>query len=272
MFKSIVGILGAPRSGTSWTGQIFDSAPDVLYRMQPFYSWTFRDRIHVRSSKEEISQFFKEVYQSKDPYIEQVERKTKGIYPVFNEKKIPADIMVFKEAMFHYLMPVLMEHVENLKIVAIVRNPIDMITSFYNIPREFDPALDIQDEWYFAQSRNALLPENYFGYHKWKEYINIITILEERYSNRVKIFRYEDLVANTEEMVIELFQFSDIPFKEQTKKFIYDSRHSTVDDPYAVFRNGTEKKNKKQLPENIIQEIQYDLKGFKKAKRFNYSI
>jgi len=39
MYKNIIGIIGAPRSGTSWTGQIFDSAPDVLYRMQPFYSW-----------------------------------------------------------------------------------------------------------------------------------------------------------------------------------------------------------------------------------------
>ncbi|MCI8562885.1 MAG: sulfotransferase domain-containing protein [Lachnospiraceae bacterium] len=270
MYKKIVGILGAPRSGTSWTGQIFDSAPDVLYRMQPFYSWTFRDRIHVRSSKEEINRFFQEVYLSDDSYLAQAERKSNGVYPIFKEKEMPADIMVFKEVMFHYLMPVLMEHTENLKLVAIVRNPIDMLTSFYNIPREFPPSLDIQEEWYFAQSRNALLPENYFGYHKWKEYINIITILEEKYPERIKIFKYEDLAANPEEMVAKLFQFAEIPFKEQTKQFIYDSQHSTVDDPYAVFRNGTEKKNKKTLPENIIQEIRSDLKGFRKAQRFHY--
>src|SRR5260370_26976372 len=28
-------ILGAPRSGTSWVGKIFDSHPDVLYRHEP---------------------------------------------------------------------------------------------------------------------------------------------------------------------------------------------------------------------------------------------
>src|SRR4051812_19968507 len=28
-------ILGAPRSGTSWLGKIFDSHPDVVYRHEP---------------------------------------------------------------------------------------------------------------------------------------------------------------------------------------------------------------------------------------------
>lgn len=28
-------ILGAPRSGTSWLGKIFDSHPDVIYRLEP---------------------------------------------------------------------------------------------------------------------------------------------------------------------------------------------------------------------------------------------
>ncbi|MCX4366034.1 MAG: sulfotransferase domain-containing protein [Bacilli bacterium] len=270
MYKNIIGIIGAPRSGTSWTGQIFDSAPDVLYRMQPFYSWEFRDRIHVRSSKEEINKFFKEIYKSKNPYLEQIDRKSKGIYPVFKEKKECPNIMVFKEVMFHYLMPVIMEYIENLKLIAIVRNPIDMLTSFYNIPREFNPELDIHDEWYFAQSRNALLPENYFGYHKWKEYINIITILEKRYKNRVKIIKYEDIVDKTELMVIKMFQFSDIPYLEQTKKFIYDSKHCTINDPYAVFRNGTENKNNKKLPEDIIQIIKSDLKKFSQIEKFNY--
>lgn len=270
MYKNIIGIIGAPRSGTSWTGQIFNSAPDVLYRMQPFYSWKFRDRINVRSSKDEIDKFFKEIYKSKDAYLEQSERKNKGVYPIFKEKKECPNIMVFKEVMFHYLMPVIMENVENLKIIAIIRHPVDVLTSFYNAPREFNPELDIYDEWYFAQSRNCLLPENYFGYHKWKEYVNIITILEEKYQNRVRIVKYEDIVNQTEKIVIDMFEFSGIPFLEQTKKFIYDSKHCTVDDPYAVFRNGTEKINKKKLPEDIIKIIKSDLKEFKQIKKFNY--
>ena len=34
-FDRVVMVLGAPRSGTSWLGKIFDSHPDVLYRHEP---------------------------------------------------------------------------------------------------------------------------------------------------------------------------------------------------------------------------------------------
>lgn len=35
MFNNAVIVLGAPRSGTTWVGKIFDSHPDVLYRHEP---------------------------------------------------------------------------------------------------------------------------------------------------------------------------------------------------------------------------------------------
>ncbi len=271
MYKNIVGIIGAPRSGTSWTGQIFDSAPDVLYRMQPFYSWAFRDRIHVRSTKEEIKDFFDDMYLSKDPYLEQRDRKEQGVYPVFEEKSKCPRVMVFKEVMFHYMMPVILRNVDNLKLVAIVRNPVDVITSYWNAPREFAPFLDIQKEWYFAQTRNELLPERYFGYHKWKEYIKIVEVLENTFSDRVKIIRYEDLRKEPEKMTKELFEYSGIAYTPQTERFLYDSQNKTVDDPYSVFRNKHEQREKKSLPENIINQIYDDLKHFEEAERYGYT-
>lgn len=270
MYRNIVGIIGAPRSGTSWTGQIFDSAPDVLYRMQPFYSWEFRDRINVRSGKEEINCFFHDMYCSKDSYLAQVDRKAKGVYPIFSIKNENPNVMVFKEVMFHYMMPVILENIENLQIIALVRHPIDVLSSYYNAPREFDPLLDIQKEWYFAQSRNELLPERYFGYHKWKEYMKIISVIQEKYVDRVKIIKYEDLLAFPEKIAGELFRYANIPYEEQTRQFIYDSQHKTVDDPYSVFRNRNEKREKKRLPDNILSEIHRDLESFEEAKKYGY--
>lgn len=271
MYKNIVGIIGTPRSGTSWTGQIFDSAPDVLYRMQPFYSWAFRDRIHVRSASGEIKKFFEDLYLSGDPYLEQADRKRDGVYPVFEEKAENPETMVFKEVMFHYMMPVLLEMDDNLKIIALVRNPVDVISSYWNAPREFDPSLDIQKEWYFAPSRNELLPERYFGYHKWKEYIKIIEVLEKKYPDRVKIMKYEELLKDPVNRVKELFDYSGIPYREQTEHFIYESQNKTVDDPYSVFRNKNEKREKRQLPENITEQIRNDLKTFEEARRYGYA-
>lgn len=270
MYKKIVGIIGVPRSGTSWLGQIFDSAPDVLYRMQPFYSWAFRDKIHVRSSKREINDFFCELYLSNDSYLKQQERKKSGIYPIFNNKKSQPEVMVYKEVMFHYLIPILLKHVDQLKIIALVRHPVDVLTSYYNAPREFDPTLDIQKEWYFAQNRNELLPERYFGYHKWKEYMKLISIIQEKYPKRVIVIRYEDLAKNPECVVQQLFQYTDISYEKQSEQFIIDSQSSTVDDPYSVFRNKSELRFRNKLPSNIIIEIKQDLQSFDEAKKYKY--
>ena len=38
-----LALFGCPRSGTSWLGQIFNSAPDVAYRYQPLFSYEFKD-------------------------------------------------------------------------------------------------------------------------------------------------------------------------------------------------------------------------------------
>ncbi len=38
----IIGLHGAPRSGTTWIGQIFNSAPQVAFRFQPFFAHAFR--------------------------------------------------------------------------------------------------------------------------------------------------------------------------------------------------------------------------------------
>lgn len=270
MYKNIIGIIGVPRSGTSWTGQIFDSAPCVLYRMQPFYSWKFRDRLHVRSGKEEISRFFEELYKSDDIYLAQKERKEAGIYPVFKQKYKQPEVMVFKEVMFHYMVPVLLEHLENLQIIAVLRHPADVLTSYYNAPKEFYPSLDIQKEWYFAQSRNELLPERYFGYHKWKEYMKLVSVVHEKYGERVKLLKYEDLLADTEKAVQDLFSDCNIQYEKQTADFLFESRNKTVNDPYSVFRNRNDRSEKKKLPDNILEQIRCDLKGFEEAVKNGY--
>ena len=214
--------------------------------------------------------FFGDLYKSKDAYLEQTERKKAGVYPIFNKKNSEPDTMVFKEVMFHYMVPVLLNHVDELKIVAIVRHPIEVLTSYYNAPREFNPSLDIQKEWYFAQSRNELLPERYFGYHKWKEYMKLVSVICEKYGEQVTVIKYEELSANTDHVIRSLFKQLDLAFTEQTIKFIFDSKNRTVDDPYSVFRNKDDKREKKMLPDNILNEIHLDLRTFDEAIKYGY--
>ena len=271
MYKKIIGVIGAPRSGVSWTGQIFDSSPDILFLMQPFYSWAFRDKVHPRTTSEELYKFFDELYLSQDDYILQSERRAKGIYPVFEKKGEVLETMVYKESMFHYLVPFLLEKVEELLIVAVIRNPIDALTSFYNAPREFPEGIDIQKEWYFAPNRNKFYPEQYWGYFKWKEFINMLYCIKQKYPDRVYIQNYEELNKNPEEATREMFSFCGLSFDRQTEKFLYDCKQKYVDDPYSVFRKeGIRLENKKRLPQNIVDAIKSDLETFEYAKYFGY--
>ena len=56
--KNIIAIHGAPRSGTSWLGQLFNSSPQVAYRYQPFFSYAFRGRIDTGSDVASLRGFF----------------------------------------------------------------------------------------------------------------------------------------------------------------------------------------------------------------------
>lgn len=83
--------------------------------------------------------------------------------------------------------------------------------------------------------------------------------------------KYEELLKDPVKRVKELFDYSGIPYKEQTEYFIYESQNKTVDDPYSVFRNKNEKREKRQLPENITEQIRNDLINFEEARRYGYA-
>jgi hypothetical protein len=61
MFESIVTIAGVARSGTTWLGEILNSSPHVAYRFQPLFSYAFKDRVGVNSTREEYEAFLREL-------------------------------------------------------------------------------------------------------------------------------------------------------------------------------------------------------------------
>ena len=52
-----IAIFGAPRSGTTWLGQLFNSSPNTLYRYQPLFSYEFKDYLSESNTKQNIKQF-----------------------------------------------------------------------------------------------------------------------------------------------------------------------------------------------------------------------
>ncbi len=268
--KIKVAIFGAPRSGTSWTASIFDSAPEVVFKFQPLFSYAFKDRLQSRSTFDEIEQFFLELEMKSDNFMDRVDDKAAGLYPTFKKSEKSTHI-VFKEARYLHIAATLLKNHPQVKIVLITRNPLDVMNSWINAPKEFKEHWNIQDEWQFGQSKNEYLAENYFGYNKWKEATKMFCDLKKQYDNRVYLVRYEDLNNNPLMVVKDMFSFCGIAMEKQTEQFIIDSQSKSVDDPNSVFRgNNRGGKKKNVLPDNIVDLINNDLKNFPEAKKLGY--
>lgn len=256
MYNQIFLICGAPRSGTSWVGQILDSSPDTAYRYQPLFSWAFKNCLNIVSKKTEYLDFFKKIYYSKDDFLLQTERKKKGLYPKFNKKRKNPPTLLIKMIRYHYLLQPMLEHFHDiLKLVFIVRHPCGVINSWLKTPKEFITGLDPIREWEKADSRNIGKPEEYWGYEGWKRALDICLKIKDEFPTNIYLLNYERLVENTLIETEKIFNFLKIDITTQTFDFIA-SCHATHDnDPYSVYKMKGVKDNWKTELDPRIKNI-----------------
>jgi hypothetical protein len=260
----VIWLNGMPRSGTSWTSQIFDSHPDVKFRLAPLFSYRFKKFLDENSDKEACKGFIKKVYNySGDEFMEQLEMKREGHYPNFDNKNVSPSHLVMKHTRFHNLTNMLLKNIPNIKLVHIVRNPCATISSWLNTPNEFPPEDDPFEYWRNGENRK-IAKEEFWGFNDWIELTRFYEKLTHQKPKKVTIIRYENLVKKTFKTVSDMFAFcgiSEIP--DQTSKFLKDSKNTTSDNKYSVYRgqNDVLSKWKQNLPESIQQEIYNELQG-----------
>lgn len=261
-FNQVIGIHSNPRSGSTWLAQIFDSSPDVRYKYQPLKSRSFSGRITDYSNASEIYEFYKEIYSFKDDYLDQNFQRAKGAVPEnFQKLEAPSNLVV-KMVRYHYLVPHLLENIEEQKIIGIVRNPCDYLNSWRKAPKEFLPEWNFDDEWYFGQSYNRFRSGEYYGFNRWKEVTKLFLEMQKQYPDRFYLVRYEDLVNNTMSKVEEMFAFCGMELSDQTKSFINKSQTAKVDNDYSVFRAGKDIFAwKQELNPKIIERVEMELQG-----------
>ena len=267
-----IAIHGPPRSGTSWLGSLFDSSPTTIYRFQPLFSYNLKGYLNEKSSKNAIENFY-DLLMLQDDFTNQIKQKNEGSYPVFFKNNSPSSI-VYKETRYHYILENLIDKCNAIKVIGIIRNPIETINSFLNAPKEFkkDDGWKIDDEWEYAPKKNQNLPENYFGYAKWKEIAYLFLKLEKFYPLNFRIVRYEDLLARPKNTVKELFHFCDIPFGNQTSNFLIKSANTYSDDSYGVYKKvSSQTKLKNTLNKTAIYKIINDPDFQRINLRFNWN-
>ncbi len=254
MYKKIFLICGMPRSGTSWVGQIFDSSPDVAFRMEPLFAYRFKNIINDKSSKAEITKFFNDAYLSDDDFILQKENRVKKVYCSFN-KKPTAAFLVVKTTRHHNLLERYLKLVDCIEVISIVRHPCAVISSWINTEREFKAkGCTVENDWKSGKCRKDGDGE-FWGFDDWLSVTHQYIELSQKYSN-FKIVKYADLIHGAEDVISKLFIQLSIPYTRQTVDFLRDCHSSHHDDPYSVFKKtDVEDKWKTKLNNAIAQEI-----------------
>jgi len=257
--NNITYIAGVARSGTSWLGQIFNSSPCVKFSFQPLFAYEFKNRVNEDSTAREFEILFQDMLKTDSDFLNQNDKCLSGDYPIFEKE---SDIhLVIKENRYQYLLEPMMRKAPNLKLVGIIRNPNAVLNSWMKNPKEFPEGSNPLNEWRYGDCKNKG-HEDFFGYVKWKEVTNLYLALQQKWPDRVKIIRYEDLVRSPIEMTKDLFAFANITYSKQTDDFLRQSSDNHIDSPYAVFKNKKVMTQwQTELPEYITTEIKHDLAG-----------
>ncbi len=269
----VIWLNGMPRSGTSWLSQIFDSHPDVKFRLAPLFSYRFKNYLNENSNREECEEFINKVYGfSGDEFMERLELKREGHIPDFKNKSDSPSHLVMKHTRYHNLTEMLLKNSPNVKLIHIVRNPCASISSWLNTPREFNPEDDPFEYWRSGENRKTNR-EEYWGFDDWVKLTEYYERLADRSPEKVMVVRYEDLFTETLKMVKEMFLFSELnSIPDQTIEFLKESKNSSSDNKYSVYRgkNNVLDGWKDKLPKSIREEIYRDLKGTKLEKYLEY--
>jgi len=252
-----LALFSVPRSGSSWLGEIINSSPEVIYKFQPNFAYTFEPALQENSTMDEIDNFFHKLYLCKDEFVNG-QLSISGEKRNLNFLKHKESILFFKETHFLNVIENLLKF-SNTKVIGLVRSPFAVLNSWINIPKEFDPSWSVKNEWKYAELKNKGKNSHFFGYHKWKQVCFLFLRLKKEYPDQFYLINYDDLLSNPISEVKQLFEFSKLEYSDQTNTFLKKSTSFQSIDAYSVFK---QKKNdmewKKTLPSFIEHEIKED--------------
>ena len=182
--------------------------------------------------------------------------------PFFSKQEITH--VAYKEVRYHYILENLLQKDSLQKVIGLVRNPLSVLSSWKNAPREFraDLGWDFNGEWCNAEQKNGNKKEEYFGYSKWKEAALLYKKLSKEFPDNFLLVNYENLLSNTSEEVKKIFNFLNLDITAQTESFINLSGENQVNDTYSVFKkkSGADDLWKTNIPENIVKKVLLDCK------------
>lgn len=257
----LIAIQSVPRSGSSWLGQIFKSAPQVAFRYQPLFSYAFKGRLGPASNRSACIRFFQDLRCTTDPFVLQKDSGIHPDYPQFPEN-VHASHLVMKEVRYHHILRNLMAQMPELRVIGLVRHPCAVLDSWIHAPREFKREWDIASQWRSGALKNQGRPEDFFGFDKWKEVAQLFLDLKAEHPVRMQVVRYADLNADPVGITKGIFEKCGLAFGTSTEAFIHASQSKDMDDTYSVYRKARpDDAWENRLAPEIAREVLEELGG-----------
>lgn len=248
-----IAIHSVPRSGSTWLGEILNSSANVKYCFQPLFSYKFNDFLNELSTKEEIDNFFSLLKNTDDSFICQTSQRSAGTLPYFKKSYFSTHI-IYKEVRYHHILENLLSEDHEVKLILLVRNPIEVMNSWLNASKEFDRNWNAVDELLNAELKNQGKKENFYGLNAWIEITKLFERLTRCHEGRIMLITYATLQYNLIQAVEDIYEFCNLQLTDQTFTFLKESTERQVLDTYSVFRGG--KQSEVTLDNLLVDRIE----------------
>lgn len=235
-----IAIHSVPRSGSTWLGEVFNSSNKTKYCFQPLFSYRFKDYLSPQSTLTDVEEFFQQLALSTDDFILQASQRKNGTLPVFPFSDFSH--VVYKEVRYHHILENLCNLRCNIKFVLLIRDPIEVMNSWINSPKEFHPSWNIDEELLMAPKKNRSRAEEFYGLQAWIDTTKLFEQLASTFPDDVILVQYSELKKNPVQTTKILFDFCHLPYENDTASFLRQSQTTFVGGTYSVFRGGRQSK------------------------------
>jgi hypothetical protein len=143
----------------------------------------------------------------------------------------------------------------NLRIIHVVRDPRDVVSSMISMP------------W----ASNDVLASTF----RWKAELNNLQEFRMNYPKLVLEIRYEDLIKNAEEVCRQISDFIGESYSPQMLEYYKNSRNYVVNEPWksktsALLNTDAQEKWKKELTKNQACTVQFLVGGLLRKYDYEY--
>lgn len=273
-YKTIL-INSVPRSGSTLLTTLLQAHPDIKTLYQPLFSYQFKKRISLKSTKKDWITFLDELKTTDDEfctmtsdhhtdnqqqsYLKDLGIKNQSLSQLPHQQP---SILALKHVRFHYLIPHILELDTSACAILLIRDPCAVIYSQMHAKKE-----GLKD-WMHGTDRLNDDDQLVWGVDGWESTTSLFYKIVASYPNRVIIIKYEDLIKKPKECLDIIYERFSLPRSDKPKNIanILANTKNTSGFDYSVYRrpstyldpsapNGLHESWQTKLDSNIIKYI-----------------